>query len=78
MADTAAGSRRLVLSGECFILFSLGSGDGSVVRASDSSSKGLGFESRQERRENFLLQGHLSVLTVISVSVPPPCYRSST
>ena len=25
-----------------------------------------------------LLQGRLSVLTLISVSVPPPCYRSST
>ena len=33
---------------------------------------------RKERRENFLLQGQLSVLTLISVSVPPPCYRSST
>ena len=31
-----------------------------------------------ERRENFLLQGRLSVLTLISVSVPPPCYHSST
>ena len=26
----------------------------------------------------FLLRGQLSVLTLISVSVPPPCYRSST
>ena len=26
----------------------------------------------------FLLQGRLSVLTLISVSVPPPCYHSST
>ena len=32
------------------------------------------FESRQERRENFLRQGQLSVLT-LSVSVPFPCYR---
>ena len=40
--------------------------------------KGCGFESLLERRENFLLQGQLSVLTLISVSVPPPCYRSST
>ena len=32
----------------------------------------------QERRENFLLQCQLSVLTLISVSVPPPYYRSST
>ena len=37
-----------------------------------------GFESLLERRENFLLQGRLSVLILISVSVPPPCYRSST
>ena len=40
--------------------------------------KGRGFESLLKRRENFLLQGRLSVLTLISVSVPPPCYRSST
>ena len=26
----------------------------------------------------YLLQGRLSVLTLISVSVPPPCYHSST
>ena len=32
----------------------------------------------QERQENFLLQGQLSVLALISVSVPPPCYCSST
>ena len=55
-----------------------GSGDSSVVRAPDSWSKGRGFESLLERRENFLLRGQLSVLTLISVSVPPPCYRSST
>ena len=55
-----------------------GGGDGSVVRAPDSWLKGRGFESLLERRENFLLQGRLSVLTLISVSVPPPCYRSST
>ena len=53
-------------------------GDSSVVRAWDSSSKGLGFESRQERWENFPLRGQLSVLTLFSVSVPPPCYCSST
>ena len=47
----------------------------SMVRAPDSWSKVRGFESRQERRENFLLQGQLSVLTLISVSVPAPCYR---
>ena len=54
----------------------LGGGDSSVVRAPDP--KGRGFESLLERRENFLLQGQLSVLTLISVSVPPPCYHSST
>ena len=52
--------------------------DSSVVRAPDSLLKGRGFESLLERRENFLLQGRLSVLTLISVSVPPPCYHSST
>ena len=59
-------------------LVNLGGGDSSVVRAPDSWLKGRGFESLLERRENFLLQGRLSVLTLISVSVPPPCYRSST
>ena len=44
----------------------------------DSWSIGPGFESRQERRDNFLLQSQLSVLTLISVSVPPQCYHSST
>ena len=56
----------------------VGGGDSSVVRAPDSWLKGRGFESLLERRENFLLQGRLSVLTLISVSVPPPCYHSST
>ena len=40
-------------------------------RAPDSQSKGHGFESQQE---NFLLQSQLSVLTVILLSIPPPCY----
>ena len=52
-----------------------GSGGSSVVRAPDSWSKGRGFESLLGRRENFLLQGQLSVLTLISVPVPP---RSTT
>ena len=56
----------------------IGGGDSSVVTAPDSWLKGRGFESLLERRENFLLQGQLSVLTLISVSVPPPCYHSST
>ena len=55
-----------------------GGGDNSVVRAPDSRLKGRGVESLLERRENFRLQGRLSVLTLISVSVPPPCYHSST
>ena len=55
-----------------------GGGDSSVVRAPDSWLKGRGFESLLERRENFLLQRRLSVLTLISVFVPPPCYHSST
>ena len=58
--------------------YTWGGGDSSVVRAPDSWLKGRGFESLLERRENFLLQGRLSVLTLISVSVPPPCYHSST
>ena len=53
-------------------------GDSSVVRAPDSWTKGRGFESPQERRETFLLHGQLSVLTLISISVPPPCYCSRT
>ena len=46
--------------------------DSSVVRAPDSCLKGRGFESLLERRESFPLHGQLSVLTLISVSVPPP------
>ena len=51
---------------------SLDGSDSSVVRAPDSWLKGRGFESLQERRENFLLQGRLSVLTLLSVSVSTP------
>ena len=53
-----------------------GNGDSSVVRAPDSWSKDLGFESPQERRKDFPFRGQLSMLTVIQVSVPPPCYCS--
>ena len=52
-------------------------GNNSVVRAPDSWLKGCGFESLQERRENFLLHGRLFVLTLISLSVPLPCYITS-
>ena len=62
----------------CILKLKTGGGDSSVVRAPDSWLKGRGFESLLERRENFLLQCRLSVLTLISVSVPPPCYHSST
>ena len=55
----------------------MGGGDSSVVSVLDSSLKGWGSESLQEQQENFL-QGQLAVLTLILVSVPPPCYRSST
>ena len=48
-----------------------GSGDSSVVRVPGSWSKSHGFKSQQEQQENFLLRGHLSVLILISVSVPP-------
>ena len=57
---------------------SYGDGDSSVVRTPDLWLKGPGFKSLQGRWENFLLQGQLSVLTLISVSFPPPFYRSST
>ena len=56
----------------------LGGGDSSVVRTPDSWLKGHGFKSLQERWETFLLQGQLSVLTLISISVPPLRYCSST
>ena len=69
------GSREYI--GITLIIYVRG-GDSSVVRALDSWLKGHGFESLLERWENFLLQGRLSVLTLISVSVPPPCYHSST
>ena len=45
-------------------VLNVGSGDSSVVRAPDSWWKGRGFESLQERRDSFLLQGQLSMLTL--------------
>ena len=54
-------------------------GGGVSGRATDSWSKGLGVECRQEQRDNFLLNNQLFMLTVISVSVPPwQCYSSNT
>ena len=46
----------------------MGSRDSSVIRALDSRLKGCRFGSGQEWQDNFLLQGQLSVLTLISVS----------
>ena len=60
-----------------FLLLLMGSGDSSVVRVPDLWSKGRRFKSLLERQENFLLHGQLSVLTLISVSIPPLCYHSS-
>ena len=57
---------------------SIESRSSSMVRALDSWLKGCGFKSLQEWRDSFLLQGQLSVPTLILVSVPPPCYRNST
>ena len=48
----------------------LGSRDSLLVRAPDSWSKGWEFESRQERRENFLFQSRLCVLTLILCTCP--------
>ena len=52
--------------------------DSLLVTVPDSRSKGCKFESRQEWRENFLLQCQLCVLTLYSVSVPPPYYHGGT
>ena len=76
--DRSLGLLQIVNKSPSFYQVSTGGGDSSVVRAPDSWLKGRGFESLLERRENFLLQGRLSVLTLISVSIPPPCYHSST
>ena len=48
----------------------LGSGAGSVVGAPDSWLKGRGFESLQERRENFIIQGQLPALTRSAPTLP--------
>ena len=49
----------------------LGSGDSLLVRALDPWSKGCRFESRQGRRENFLLYSQLCVLTLIRCPFHP-------
>ena len=52
----------------------LRSKDTSVVECRNSGSKCWGFELQQEQWENFLHQDQLSVLTLILVFVPSPCY----
>ena len=47
-----------------------------LVRVPDSWSKGCEFQSRQEWRENFLLQSQLCVLTLSWCPFHPPCYHS--
>ena len=48
-----------------------GGRDSLLVRAPDLWSKGCEFESRQERREHFLLQSELCVLTLIRCPFHP-------
>ena len=52
-------------NGSLHLFIYLGSRDSLLVRAPDSWSEGCEFESRQGRRENFLLQSQLCVLTLI-------------
>jgi len=60
----------------CGTYFRNGSRNSLVVRTPDSWSKGGGFESPQERLENFLLRGQFSVMTLISVSSVLPHYHA--
>ena len=46
-------------------VMTMGVGIAQLVKMPDSWSKGCEFESRHERRESFLIQGYLSVLTFI-------------
>ena len=48
-----------------------GSRDSLLVRAPDSWSKGREFEARRKRRENFLLQSQLCMLTLIRCPFHP-------
>ena len=48
-----------------------GSRDSLLVRAPDSRSKGCESEFRQERRNNFILQSQLCVLTLIRCPFHP-------
>ena len=54
------------------MISSVGAGIAQWLEHRTRDRKGRGFESLQERQENFLLQGRLSVLTCILVSIPTP------
>ena len=56
---------------DCCLTHSLSSRDSLLGRAPDSWSKGCQFQSRQERRENVLLQSQLCVLTLIRCPFHP-------
>ena len=66
-------SGRLILNPQspCRWAVDRGSRDGLLIRVPDSWSKGCEFESRQGRRENFLLQSYLFCADSYSVSVSP-------
>ena len=71
------------LTTECrdvsLLVLLLGSGDSSVVERRTHDRKVAGSSAGwQAGRQNFLLQGHLSVPTLISVSVLPTCHRNRT
>ena len=62
----------------CYICTEQGAGIAQWLERRTRDCKVAGSNPCRSGRENFLLQGEVSVLTLISVSVPPPCYHSST
>ena len=56
---------------EDFVKHCLDGRNSLLVRTPDSWSKGCEFESRQERREKFLLRSYLTVLTLIRCPFHP-------
>ena len=64
-------SRQIILS------YHLGSGDSSVVECQTYHHQKVSGSSPGESSRRFFLQGQLSVLTLILVSVPPLCYCSN-
>ena len=62
-----------------FLVLPLGSGDSAVVERRTHDRKVAGSSAGWlAGRENFLLQGQLSVPTLISLSVLPTCHRNRT